>query len=109
MRDTRQMILHGVRCYSGVMKNTAPAPSVNDTSDAAAEVQIRALRAMPASRKADLVEDANRTARRLALAGIGLRFPEASLEERIRLLMDILLGVDLAKRVYGPRTATSRR
>ena len=91
------------------MKTVSRTPPVNDTSDAAAEVQIRLLRAMPASRKVGLVEDANRTARCLALAGIGLRFPEASEEERVRLLMDILLGADLAVRVYGPRTATSGR
>lgn len=82
---------------------------MNDTSEAAAEVQVRVLRAMSASRKIGLVEDANRTARRLALAGIGLRFPDASQEERLRLLMDIVLGADLAKRVYGPRTSPSGR
>ncbi len=82
---------------------------MNDTSDAAAEVRVRVLRAMPASRKVALVEDANRTARRLALAGIALRFPHASKRERFRLLMDILLGEGLAARVYGPRTAPSGR
>jgi len=82
---------------------------VHDTSAAAADVQVQVLRAMPASRKIDLVEDANRTARRLALAGIGLRFADASQEERVRLLMDIVLGAELAERVYGPRTLPSRR
>jgi len=96
-------------CYSAGVKTRSLTPLVNDTSDVAAEIQIRLLRAMPASRKVGLVEDANRTARRLALAGIGLRFPDASDEERIRLLMDILLGAELAMRVYGPRTATSGR
>ena len=82
---------------------------MNDTSEAVAEVQVQVLRAMPASRKIGLVEDANRTARRLALAGIGLRFADASHEERVRLLMDIVLGAELAERVYGPRTLPSRR
>jgi len=91
------------------VKTGSLTPLVNDTSDVAAEIQIRLLRAMPASCKVGLVEDANRTARRLALAGIGLRFPEASEEERIRLLMDILLGAELAMRVYGPRTTPSGR
>ena len=54
-------------------------------------------------RKVSLVEDANRTARCLAMAGIGLRFPGASDEERVRLLMDLVLGQELASRVYGPR------
>jgi hypothetical protein len=85
---------------------TLPA---NDTSPAAADVQIKVLRAMPASRKIALVEDANRTARRLALAGIRLRFPDVPEAERIRLLMDIVLGAGLAERVYGPRPAPSGR
>jgi hypothetical protein len=91
------------------VKTVARIPAVNDTSDAAAEVQVQVLRGMPASRKVALVEDANRTARRLALAGIGLRFPDASLEQHFRLLMDIVLGADLAERVYGPRTPLSGR
>lgn len=82
---------------------------MNDTSVAAAEVQVQVLRAMPASRKIGLVEDANRTARHLAFAGIGLRYPGASELERVRLLMDLVLGADLAALVYGPRTAPSGR
>ncbi|MFQ5718719.1 MAG: hypothetical protein ACE5IK_04140 [Acidobacteriota bacterium] len=83
--------------------------SIRDTSDAAAAVQIRVLRGMSARRKVNLVEDANRTARDLALAGIRLRFPGASETERIRLLMDLLLGQDLATRVYGPGPTVSAR
>lgn len=86
-----------------------PIPFVSDTSVDAVEVQSRLLRAMPPSRKVSLVEDANRAARRLALAGIELRFPGASTEQRIRLLMDLILGDELAARVYGPRRGTSER
>ena len=82
---------------------------MTDASGAAAEVQLRVLREMPASRKVGLVEDANRTARQLALAGIGLRFPRASTEERARLLMDLVLGKELAVRVYGLRPVMSGR
>ena len=57
---------------------------------------------MSPGRKVSLVEDANRTARRLALAGIGLRFPDASPSQRFRLLMDLLLGGELAAKAYGP-------
>lgn len=73
-----------------------------DTSPEAAEVQLRVFRSMSPARKIALVEDANRTARRLALAGIELRFPQASESERFRLLMDVILGKELAARVYGP-------
>lgn len=91
------------------MNTLPPGPTLNDTSEAAAGVQIELLRAMPASRKVALVEDANRTSRRLAMAGIALRFPDATHEERVRLLMDIVLGTELAERVYGPRPVPSGR
>jgi len=96
-------------CYPEPVKVNAAVPSVSDTSGAAAAVQIRVLRGMPACRKVSLVEDANRTARCLALAGIALRFPSASREERNRLLMDLLLGRELAERVYGPRPIIPER
>ena len=84
------------------MERQRPIPGVNDTSVEAAEVQSRLLCAMSPSRKVKLVEDANRTARRLALAGIKLRFPGASTEQIDRLMMDLILGAELAERVYGP-------
>jgi hypothetical protein len=37
------------------------------------------------------------------MARIAMRHPEASPEERVRILMDLVLGVELAARVYGPR------
>ena len=76
--------------------------NLTDTSPDVAEVQLRIFRAMSPARKIALVEDANRTARRLALAGIELRFPHASESERFRLLMDLVLGKDLAEKAYGP-------
>jgi len=76
---------------------------LTDTSPDAAKVQIRVLRGMPAWRKVQLVEDAIRTARQLALAGISLRHPKASDAERSRLLLEMLLGASLAADVYGPR------
>ena len=57
---------------------------------------------MSPGRKVSLVEDANRMARRLALAGIDLRFPNASPAQRFRLLMDLVLGKELAAKAYGP-------
>lgn len=91
------------------MDRRPPITGVNDTSVEAAEVQLQLLRAMPPSRKIGLVEDANRTARRLALAGIELRFPGASIKQRVRLLMDLILGNELAARVYGPRPGMPER
>ena len=82
---------------------------LTDTSPDAVEVQLRILRKMPAWRKVQLVEDANRTARQLALAGISLRHPDASETERVRLLLDLVLGESLAAEVYGPRRPTESR
>jgi len=73
----------------------------SDTTRAAAAVQIRILRSMSPSRKVALVEDADRTARHLALAGIRLRFPGETDQQHVRRLMDLILGKELAGRVYG--------
>ena len=91
------------------MQQPHPKPRLTDTSVDAAEVQRRILGAMSPSRKLALVDDANRTARRLALAGIELRFPQASPEERFRLLMDVVLGEELAARVFGARGVAPAR
>jgi hypothetical protein len=82
---------------------------VNDSSEEARNVQHRVLSKMSPARKILLLEDANRTARRLALAGIQSRFPRATREQQIRLLMDIVLGPELATRVYGPRPTGIRK
>ena len=91
------------------MQRPHSSPRLTDTSVDAAEVQLHVLRAMSPNRKVALVEDANRTARRLALAGIAARCPQASAAERVRMLMDIFLGEDLAMRAFGPRGAAPGR
>jgi hypothetical protein len=73
-----------------------------DTSPDAEAVQIEIYRRMSARRKLELVEEANRTARNLALAGLRSRHPEAGSEELFRRLMDLMLGEELAAEVYGP-------
>ena len=82
---------------------------LTDTSPDAAEIQFRILREMPAWRKVQLVEDANRTARQLALAGISLRHPDLSEVERVRLLLDLVLGESVANKVYGRRRPAETR
>lgn len=73
-----------------------------DTSPDAEEVQIEIYRRMPARRKLELVEEENRKARELALAGLRQRHPDAGPEELFRRLMDLTLGEPLAAEVYGP-------
>lgn len=75
--------------------------ALSDTDPSSELVRIRILREMPPNRKVELVEDANRTSRLLALAGIRARHPELSVEQQQRQLMDLVLGRELAEQVYG--------
>ncbi len=65
-------------------------------------MQLEIYRRMPAERKLELVEDANRTARQLALAGLRRRYPDDPPERLHRRLFDLILGPELAARAYGP-------
>ena len=73
-----------------------------DTTPEAEVVLFGLWREIPAWRKLELMEDLNRMARQLALVGLRERFPKASEEELRRRLASILLGEELATRVYGP-------
>ena len=73
-----------------------------DTTPEAEAVLFRLLREAPVWRKWQLMEDLNRTARRLAPSRAGRRYPEATPEELRRPLADQLLGPELAAEVYGP-------
>ena len=75
---------------------------LGDTTPAAAKLQLEIYRKMPVERKLELVEDANHTARLLALAGLAERYPEDPPERLHRRLFDLVLGPELAARVYGP-------
>ena len=80
-----------------------PYPTLSPDTDPEAErIQIEIFRNMPAWRKMQLVEDANQTARQLALAGLRQRHPKASPEELHRRLVGLFLGEELATEVYGP-------
>ncbi len=83
--------------------------ALSDTDSSSELVRARVLREMPPSRKVELVEDANRTSRLLALAGIRARHPELSVEQQQRLLMDLVLGKDLAEQVYGSDSDPTNR
>ncbi len=79
-----------------------------DTTGAAEKAQIEILRSLPAWRKLELLGDAGEANRRLMMAGLRSRFPEASEEELHRLLMDLLWGEETATRIWGRPTATRR-
>lgn len=73
-----------------------------DTTPEAEAVQLEIYRRMPAWRKLEIMEEANRNTRELALAGLRMRHPDAGPEELFRRLMDLTLGEELAEEVYGP-------
>jgi len=77
-----------------------------DTSPEAEAVLIEGLRRLPPWRKLEMVGQLNRTMRQLLLIGLRQRYPEASPQELRRRLADLLLGPELAARVYGPLEAT---
>ena len=74
----------------------------SDTTPEAEVVLVRLWRETPGWRKWELMEDMNRTARALALAGLRQRYPDAGLEELRRRLADLLLGPELAALAFGP-------
>ncbi len=76
-----------------------------DTDPEAEAAQLRIYRDMPAWRKIELVFEANAMSQSLALAGLRSRYPDAGAEEIRRRLMGLLLGEELANRVYGPLEA----
>jgi hypothetical protein len=73
-----------------------------DTRPEAEAVLIELLRQAPPWRKLHMVGQLNQTVRTLALSGLCQRYPEATSQELRRRLADLLLGPDLAARVYGP-------
>ena len=75
-----------------------------DTSPDLENMQLERLRQMEPWRKLALLCEMNETVRTLALAGLRQRHPDDTPAQRQRRLADLLLGADLAARVYGPLT-----
>jgi hypothetical protein len=72
-----------------------------DTAPEIEAFQIQRLRQMPPWRKLELVGEMNRTVRTLALTGLRQRHPDDTPAQQQRRLADMLLGPELASRVYG--------
>ena len=73
-----------------------------DTRPEVEQVQIALLRRAPAWRKLEMLGQLNEAVRTLALSGLRQRYPQATPDELRRRLADLILGPDLAARVYGP-------
>lgn len=79
--------------------------------DTSTDIERRTMaiyRDMPAWRKLQLVDDANRTARQLAFAGLRLRHPDDPLSKLRRRLLGLVHGETTATRIYGPLDKHSR-
>ena len=73
----------------------------SDTSPKMEALQLQLLRAAPAWRKLEMLAQLNASARLLALSGLRQRYPVAGEAELRRRLAGLLLGEELARKVYG--------
>lgn len=73
-----------------------------DTHPEFEALQIELLRAASPWRKLEMVWQMNDAVRTLALSGLKARYPDDPPEKIRRRLAEILLGPDLAAKVYGP-------
>lgn len=80
-----------------------------DTSPEAEAVLLNLLRQAPPWRKLHMVGQLNQTVRTLALSGLRQRHSQAAPQELRRRLADLLLGPDIAARVYGPLPRQERQ
>ncbi|MHB9023659.1 MAG: hypothetical protein ACYC7E_05710 [Armatimonadota bacterium] len=80
-----------------------------DTSPEAEAVLLAMMRQTPPWRKMELLDALNATAREFALAGLRRRYPAAGEAELRRRLADLLLGPELALKVYGPLVSEETR
>lgn len=71
-----------------------------DTPEAVERLQIESWRAMSPPRKAAIVTALTQTMYDVARAGVRHRFPGATPREQVLRLAVVLLGLDLARRVY---------
>lgn len=73
-----------------------------DTDAWAEELQLQFFRTAPAWRKLELAGDLIAGTLLLTQRGLEQRHPQASAEQIKRMLADLMLGEELAARVYGP-------
>jgi hypothetical protein len=71
-----------------------------DTHPKIEQMQIEFIRRMPAWKKLAIVDDLNETVKTLAVSGIKQRNPNASAEQVQRMLAELMLGKELARKVY---------
>ena len=73
----------------------------SDTHPRMEALQVKLLRDTPPWRKMEMLAELNKAARELALAGLRQRYPDADETALLRHLANILLGPDIARKVYA--------
>ncbi len=76
-------------------------PPFSDTHPKIHALQIEMLRKATPARKLEMMAELNAAVRMLALSGLRSRYPHASKRELRRRLAALLLGEELARKVYG--------
>jgi hypothetical protein len=72
----------------------------SDTHPKMEELQIEFIRRMPPWKKMSIVDGLNETVKTLAITGIRQRNPNATPEQVHRMLAELMLGEELARKVY---------
>ena len=72
----------------------------SDTDPKIEQMQIELIRRMPTWRKMSMVDGLNEAVKNLALTGIKQRNPRATPEQIHRMLATLMLGEELAQKVY---------
>lgn len=75
-------------------------PLHTDTHPQIEALQIEIIRRMPAWKKFSVVEGLNEMVKAMAVSGLKERHPEATPQQIQRLLTDLMLGPELAQKVY---------
>jgi|WetSurMetagenome_2_1015567.scaffolds.fasta_scaffold336516_2 hypothetical protein len=72
-----------------------------DTDPKMEAIQIEIIRRLPAWKKIAMVDSLNETVKTLAISGLRERHPDATPQQIHRMLAELMLGADLAQKVYG--------
>jgi len=72
----------------------------SDTHPKVERMQIEFIRRMPMWKKLSIVDGLNETVKTLAITGIKQRNPNATAEQVRRMLAELMLGAELARKVY---------
>ena len=81
---------------------------ISDTTPEARQVQFELYRRMSPARKIELIFDAYRTGRMLAMAGIRMSNPTATEKQLWHIWAKKHLGEDLYNKVYGTKENEQR-